>query len=59
MLKIVKKTPTIKQFAYFYMITKWQKKKKLKLKSYCPLFGNVIIHKTGTRLTTKGVTTGE
>lgn len=45
MLKIVK-TPTIKQFSYyFFTITKWRKKK-------CPLyfffFGDVIIHKTGT-----------
>lgn len=34
MLKIVKKTPTIKQFVYyFYTITKWQQKKiKIKIK---------------------------
>lgn len=46
------KTPTIKQFVYyFYTITKWKKKKKVLL---APLFGDVIIHETGTRLTWGG-----
>lgn len=49
MLKIVKKTPTIKQSAYYFCtIIKWQKKK---IPFPLPFFGDVIIHKTGTRLT--------
>lgn len=48
------KTPTIKQFVYyFYTITKWQKKKKKKV-LIAPLFGDVIIDETGTRLTRGG-----
>lgn len=50
MLKIVK-TPTIKQFSYyFFTITKW--KKKYVLCIFFPFFGDVIIHKTGTMLAT-------
>lgn len=50
------KTPTIKQFVYyFYTITKkWQKKKKSPYCPPAPLFGDVIIHETGTRLTQGG-----
>lgn len=43
------KTPTIKQSAYYFCtIIKWQKKKS---PFPLPFFGDVIIHKTGTRLT--------
>lgn len=43
------KTPTIKQSAYYFCtIIKWQKKKN---PFPLPFFGDVIIHKTGTRLT--------
>lgn len=52
------KTPTIKQFVYyFYTITKWQKKKnknKNKEVLIAPPLGDVIIHETGTRLTKGG-----
>lgn len=52
MLKIVK-TPTIKQFSYyFFTITKW-KKKNMSFVFFFPFFfGDVIIHKTGTMLAT-------
>lgn len=50
MLKIVK-TPTIKQFSYyFFTITKWKKKKSPFY--FFSFFGDVIIHKTGTMLAT-------
>lgn len=50
------KTPTIKQFAYyFYTITKWPRRKKKEEKNkrvLLPLFLVIIIHETGTRAAT-------
>lgn len=56
MLKIVKKPQPLSSLSTIF-IRLQNGKKKEKKSPYCPLFGNVIIGETGTRLT-KGVTTG-
>lgn len=56
MLKIVKKPQPLSSLSTIFI--RLQNGKKKKKSPYCPLFGNVIVRETGTRLT-KGVITGE